>query len=117
MTARLLHGTRYSKASQRLCSAEQEIELASTELPSSQALMKNFAADAGKKAFITNRVGDWGFMLAMFFAFQATGTLSYIGVYAAAPTVSRNSSLTSWRERWSCRARSRSRANGRWATL
>jgi NADH-quinone oxidoreductase subunit L len=41
------------------------------------------AATAGKKAFITNRVGDWGFMMAMFFAFQATGTLSYIGVNAA----------------------------------
>ena len=27
------------------------------------------AATAGKKAFITNRVGDWGFMMAMFFAF------------------------------------------------
>ena len=35
------------------------------------------AATAGKKAFVTNRVGDWGFMLAMFFAFQAIGTLSY----------------------------------------
>jgi len=45
------------------------------------------AATAGKKAFITNRVGDWGFMLAMFFAFQATGTLSYIGVNAAASTM------------------------------
>jgi NADH-quinone oxidoreductase subunit L len=45
------------------------------------------AATAGKKAFVTNRVGDWGFMLAMFFAFQATGTLSYIGVNAAAHTM------------------------------
>src|SRR3954453_13385457 len=45
------------------------------------------AATAGKKAFITNRVGDWGFMLAMFFAFQATGTLSYLGVKAAASTM------------------------------
>src|SRR3954453_9822745 len=45
------------------------------------------AATAGKKAFITNRVGDWGFMLAMFFAFQATGTLSYIGVNAAASSM------------------------------
>jgi NADH-quinone oxidoreductase subunit L len=45
------------------------------------------AATAGKKAFVTNRVGDWGFMLAMFFAFQATGTLSYIGVNAAAGTM------------------------------
>ena len=42
------------------------------------------AATAGKKAFITNRVGDWGFMIAMFLAFQAVGTLSYHGVNAAA---------------------------------
>ena len=38
------------------------------------------AATAGKKAFVTNRVGDWGFMIAMFLAFQATGTLSYHGI-------------------------------------
>jgi NADH-quinone oxidoreductase subunit L len=36
-----------------------------------------FNASAGKKAFITNRVGDWGFMLAMFLAFSAAGTLTY----------------------------------------
>lgn len=45
------------------------------------------AATAGKKAFVTNRVGDWGFMVAMFFAFQATGTLSYSGVNGAASTM------------------------------
>jgi NADH-quinone oxidoreductase subunit L len=48
---------------------------------------RDSAATAGKKAFVTNRVGDWGFMLAMFFAFQATGTLSYIGVNAQAHTM------------------------------
>jgi NADH-quinone oxidoreductase subunit L len=48
------------------------------------------AATAGKKAFITNRVGDWGFMVAMFFAFQATGTLSYLGVNAAASTMAQS---------------------------
>ena len=37
------------------------------------------AATAGKKAFITNRVGDFGFMVAMFLAFQAVGSLSYVG--------------------------------------
>ncbi len=42
------------------------------------------AAKAGKKAFITNRVGDWGFMIGMFLAFQAAGTLSYAGINAAA---------------------------------
>jgi NADH-quinone oxidoreductase subunit L len=35
------------------------------------------AATAGKKAFVTNRVGDWGFMLAMFLCFSAVGSLSY----------------------------------------
>ncbi|MCU1503445.1 MAG: nuoL [Ilumatobacteraceae bacterium] len=38
------------------------------------------AATAGKKAFVTPRVGDWGFMIAMVLAFQATGTLSYLGI-------------------------------------
>ena len=33
-------------------------------------------ADAGKKAFITNRIGDFGFLLGMFLLFQYTGTLS-----------------------------------------
>src|SRR4051812_24490352 len=36
-------------------------------------------ASAGKKAFITNRVGDWGFMLATFLAFSAVGTVTYFG--------------------------------------
>jgi NADH-quinone oxidoreductase subunit L len=31
-------------------------------------------ADAGKKAFITNRVGDFGFLLGMFLLYYATGT-------------------------------------------
>ncbi|MDP9386779.1 MAG: NADH-quinone oxidoreductase subunit L [Actinomycetota bacterium] len=35
------------------------------------------AASAGKKAFVVNRVGDFGFMLAMFLAFAAFGTLEY----------------------------------------
>ena len=35
------------------------------------------AATAGKKAFITNRVGDFGVMLAMFLSFSAVGSLSY----------------------------------------
>ena len=35
------------------------------------------AATAGKKAFVTNRVGDWGFMMAMFLAFSTVGSLSF----------------------------------------
>ncbi len=38
---------------------------------------RDSAATAGKKAFVTNRVGDWGFMLAMFLGFEAVGSVSY----------------------------------------
>jgi NADH-quinone oxidoreductase subunit L len=34
-------------------------------------------ASAGKKAFITNRVGDWGFMVAIFMTFFAFGSVKY----------------------------------------
>jgi NADH-quinone oxidoreductase subunit L len=40
---------------------------------------RNSAAVAGKKAFVTNRVGDFGFMLAMFLLFASVGTLNYWG--------------------------------------
>lgn len=36
---------------------------------------------AGKKAFVTNRVGDFGFMVAMFFSFAAFGTLNYQQIF------------------------------------
>jgi NADH-quinone oxidoreductase subunit L len=42
------------------------------------------AATAGKKAFVTNRVGDFGVMLAMFLAFQAVGSVSYDAINGAA---------------------------------
>lgn len=45
---------------------------------------RNSAAVAGKKAFVTNRVGDFGVMIAMFLAFSALGTLSYSGINEAA---------------------------------
>jgi len=37
------------------------------------------AAVAGKKAFVTNRIGDFGFMVAMFLLFASLGTLDYWG--------------------------------------
>jgi NADH-quinone oxidoreductase subunit L len=49
---------------------------------------KDSAATAGKKAFVTNRVGDWGFMMAMFFAFWAVGSLDYLHINEAAGTLS-----------------------------
>jgi NADH-quinone oxidoreductase subunit L len=40
---------------------------------------KDANASAGKKAFVTNRIGDWGFMVAMFLTFASLGTLTYSG--------------------------------------
>jgi NADH-quinone oxidoreductase subunit L len=41
---------------------------------------KKSAADAGKKAFIVNRIGDFGFMLGMFLIFFTFGTLEFAAV-------------------------------------
>ena len=38
-------------------------------------------ATAGKKAFVTNRIGDWGFMVAMFLSFGAFGTIKYTDLF------------------------------------
>src|SRR5581483_6551733 len=35
------------------------------------------AASAGKKAFVTNRIGDWGFMIGMFLIFSHFGSLAF----------------------------------------
>jgi len=43
---------------------------------------RDTAASAGKKAFIYNRIGDAGFLLAMFLIFSKTGTLTYLSVFA-----------------------------------
>jgi NADH-quinone oxidoreductase subunit L len=51
---------------------------------------KESAATAGKKAFVTNRVGDWGFMMAMFFAFWAVGSLDYSALGGAAGTIAQS---------------------------
>ena len=47
---------------------------------------KKSAADAGKKAFIVNRIGDFGFILGMLLLFVTFGTLDFQGVAAAAAT-------------------------------
>ena len=41
-------------------------------------------ADAGKKAFIVNRIGDAGFLIAMFLLFATFGSLDYVPVFAGA---------------------------------
>jgi NADH-quinone oxidoreductase subunit L len=45
---------------------------------------KNSAATAGKKAFVANRVGDFGLMIGMFLLIKATGSLDYDVIFNAA---------------------------------
>ena len=44
---------------------------------------KTSAANAGKKAFIVNRIGDFGFLLAMFLLIAHFGSLSFTQVFGA----------------------------------
>ncbi len=46
---------------------------------------KKSAADAGKKAFIVNRIGDFGFLLGSFIIFWAAGTLQFTELAQKAP--------------------------------
>jgi NADH-quinone oxidoreductase subunit L len=43
---------------------------------------KDSAANAGKKAFIVNRIGDFGFLIAMFLLVAHYGTLSFDAIFA-----------------------------------
>jgi len=49
---------------------------------------KPSAAAAAKKAFVVNRVGDIGLAIALMVMFAHLGTISYAGVFGAAPTAS-----------------------------
>ena len=44
-------------------------------------------ADAGKKAFIVNRIGDFGFLIALFLMFVHIGNMDFASVAAAAPGI------------------------------
>jgi NADH-quinone oxidoreductase subunit L len=44
-------------------------------------------ADAGLKAFIMNRIGDFGFLVAMFFIWRSFGSLNLVDVISRAPQV------------------------------
>jgi NADH-quinone oxidoreductase subunit L len=45
------------------------------------------AAKAGMKAFIVNRIGDFGFAIAIFLIFKHFGTVNYLEVFARAPEI------------------------------
>jgi NADH-quinone oxidoreductase subunit L len=55
---------------------------------------KKSASDAGKKAFIVNRVGDFGFILGLFLLFWTFGTVNYTEVFAKIPMLSASGVLT-----------------------
>jgi NADH-quinone oxidoreductase subunit L len=46
---------------------------------------KKSASDAGKKAFVVNRVGDFGFLIGAFLIYTTFGTFNFTDVFAAAP--------------------------------
>ena len=48
---------------------------------------KKTAADAGKKAFIVNRIGDFGFALAVMLIFWTFGSLNFAEVFESAPDI------------------------------
>ncbi|HUK36366.1 MAG TPA: NADH-quinone oxidoreductase subunit L [Vicinamibacterales bacterium] len=49
---------------------------------------KKSASDAGKKAFIVNRIGDWGFILGVLLIFSRFGTLDFQNVALAVSRLS-----------------------------
>ncbi|OGP27188.1 MAG: NADH-quinone oxidoreductase subunit L [Deltaproteobacteria bacterium GWB2_65_81] len=55
---------------------------------------KQSASDAGKKAFVANRIGDFGVLLAMFLVFWTFGSLSYTEVFAKVPLLRESGVLT-----------------------
>ena len=54
---------------------------------------KKSASDAGKKAFIVNRIGDWGFLLGVLLAFVQFGTLDFQEIARSAAAMSPETSF------------------------
>ncbi|MBU1626881.1 NADH-quinone oxidoreductase subunit L [bacterium] len=48
---------------------------------------KKSASDAGKKAFVVNRIGDFGFILGIMLIFTTFGSIDYLDVFSRAPDV------------------------------
>ena len=56
---------------------------------------KKSASQAGKKAFLVNRVGDFGFTLGMLLIFVTTGTLQFTGVFEKAESMT-GAGIATW---------------------
>jgi len=48
---------------------------------------KKSAADAGKKAFVVNRIGDAGFLLGLFLIWRTFGSLAYVEIFPQATVI------------------------------
>jgi NADH-quinone oxidoreductase subunit L len=57
---------------------------------------KKFTGDAAKKAFVVNRIGDFGFLLAMFLIFDRFGSLEFATVFGAASVLSTGGVTLFW---------------------
>ncbi len=57
---------------------------------------KGTTGDAAKKAFVVNRIGDFGFLVGMFLIFERFGTLTFESVFAQAAVLPVGTSLMFW---------------------
>jgi NADH-quinone oxidoreductase subunit L len=57
---------------------------------------KGTTADAAKKAFIVNRIGDFGFLIGIFLIFTTFGTLEFRSVFAQASTFAAGTPVILW---------------------
>lgn len=57
---------------------------------------KGTTGDAAKKAFIVNRIGDFGFLIGMFLIFTTFGSLKFVDVFAQASALSVGAPVVMW---------------------
>ena len=57
---------------------------------------KGTTADAAKKAFIVNRIGDFGFLIGMFLIFTTFGSLNFATVFSHASMLSVGAPVVMW---------------------
>ncbi|MBS4027138.1 MAG: NADH-quinone oxidoreductase subunit L [Ignavibacteriales bacterium] len=56
----------------------------------------SMTTDAAKKAFVVNRVGDFGFLIGMFLIFTTFGSLTFTDVFSKAASLQSGSSVMFW---------------------
>ena len=57
---------------------------------------KKFTGDAAKKAFVVNRIGDFGFLLGMFLMFDRFGSLNFDTVFGSAAVLTGPNTTITW---------------------